>query len=89
MGDETNPHAAHLATEIAYSTLHRHLKGISELSVDSAKKLQDWSIPIGAARGLYIDAALALGVVDPFEHRQTEAASAARAASQSPDPRAA
>jgi hypothetical protein len=74
--------AAHLATGIAYSTVHRAGKG-GGISVDTAKALSKWSkgVPAAAAAGVYIDAAVALGL-DP----DSEPANDPRPSSTPPSP---
>lgn len=57
--------AAQLATGIAYSTIHHARKG-GTISVDTAKALAKWSrdLPSAQERGVWIDAALTLGIDD-------------------------
>lgn len=62
--------AAHLATRIAYSTVHRAANG-KGISVATARELESWSKGLAAA--VYINASATLRIDDP---PTTEAADA-------------
>lgn len=60
---------AHSKTEIAYSTIHRHVRDGAPVSRDTAVELQNWSLRpevIAVTGGAYISAALTLELVDPL-----------------------
>jgi len=57
---------AHLATGLAYSTVNDVAKQHHESAprIDTLKRLERWSRDAGAQHGVYISAALTLGLVD-------------------------
>jgi len=65
--------AAHRATGIAYSTIHRASRG-TPLSAPTAEALSAWSRTVDRA-GIVIDAALAAGIAPPPAKRARKAVS--------------
>jgi hypothetical protein len=56
---------AQLATGIAYSTVHAVAHGRRTPTLETAEKLQRWSLAATAEHGVYISAARTLGIEEP------------------------